>query len=139
MSSSDHTLEQAEGGEHGAGGGAELGGGGGVELGGGGELEALKIQYEEERQRSAQREEKMAERMAVLESKMAQQERRGEQPRAASKVYRVTRGGSGILCPTIDFPGSGCCKTAMVGQRWKTLLGLYGHLDKVTQQIKNNK
>ena len=122
MSSSDHTVDQAEGGEHGGGGGVR-------ELGEGGELAAL----QEELRRSAEREENLAERMAVVEAKMAQQERRGELPRAASKVrvYRVAKGGIGVHCPTIDFPGSGCCKAAMVGKRWKSLLGIYGHLDKV--------
>ena len=129
MSSSDHTVDQAEGGEHGGGGGGDQG------LGGGGELAAL----QEELRRSAKREENLAERMAVVEAKMAQQERRGELPRAASKVrvYRVAKGGNGVHCPTIDFPGSDCCKAAMVGKRWKSLLGIYVHLDKVMFPTKN--
>ena len=105
MSSNDHTLEGGEGGE----------------------LEAWRSLYEEERQRTAQ----MEKRMTVLESKLEQHEKRGAQPGSEGKEYRVTRGSSGLLCPTIDFPNSGCCKAAMVGQRWKTLLGLHGHLDKV--------
>ena len=137
MSSSDHTVDQAEGGALGGGGGVELGGGGVLELGEGGELAAL----QEELRRSAKREENLAERMAVVEAKMAQQERRGELPRAASKVrvYRVAKGGNGVHCPTIDFPGSDFCKAAMVGKRWMTLLGVYWHLDKVMFPTKNKK
>ena len=70
MSSNDHTLEGGEGGE----------------------LEAWRSIYEEERQRTAQ----MEKRMTVLESKMEQHEKRGEQPGSEGKEYRVTRGGRRI-------------------------------------------
>ena len=73
-----------------------------------------------------------AEKVKILERRVEEVEEKKEGKRDEDNVlfkeYRINAGEAGVLCPTSDFPGSGICKKASSGFRWKRLSGFLKHV-----------